>query len=83
MFNELIEKVTITCPQCKTSIKINIPTNDGGFQKLQEQINKFVCPMCDADLSKIAYNVTDAIRTYNNSVRLLVTALDFANSTVE
>lgn len=83
MFNELIEKVAVTCPQCKTSIKISTPTNDDEFQKLQKKLDKFICPMCNADLAKIANEVTNAIHSYNNSVKYLTTVLNFNGSTIE
>ena len=83
MFLEPVKKVAIACPQCKTTIEINVPSNKDEFQKLQEQLDKFICPMCDTDLANIAKKLIEAVRTYNNAVYFLASAIEFTAYSVE
>lgn len=63
-----INKVTISCPVCKTGIKLDVNfTDDAVMEKLITASESFACPICQAKLGN-AHEILKYTRTYNATV---------------
>lgn len=63
-----IRKVTISCPACKTGIKLDVTsTDDAEIENLITASKSFTCPICQAKLGN-AHEILKCTRTYNATV---------------
>lgn len=62
-----INDVTYECPNCKTSIKIKVPTDAHKVDSLFQKVNTLRCPICEEQWHDAQF-VLRAVKDYNNSV---------------
>ncbi len=68
---KLIEHVAFLCPDCKTSIKFEVPNpvkdTDENMDKLSNSVNALTCPKCGTSLGIGASKMLHFVKSYNAS----------------
>lgn len=66
MFSNLVKKITIICPECKTSMTFNVDADN--IEALYNAVSNLKCPRCTKELDYEAQHMINAVRTYNSAV---------------
>ena len=75
MAEYLCKKLKIVCPSCKTTITIQIPSNNKEFEDLIKMAKSFCCPTCKKDLEKNVIIMLANIQAYNQVTNKLFDAV--------
>lgn len=66
----IIQKVTMTCPLCNSSVTLNVPKNDTELEEMLAVSETLACPKCKEKFGG-ARKAFDAIIAYNDSTVIL------------